>query len=194
MNTLSYFWVVDVAKSADADVITGQIKATFSVLRTIVCTLNALVHIDAQPESGGPLITALMTFAAHINLIRPERLEIAILVPVQRTFSMRCKQDQRWWLVRLRMERFQEWLIVRTVHVECKRAKLDRSKVFVMFVVDKTRISSVLMSLEFTISDFNLSTQILIVYADNTNESIVLKLKLKDYYTARTIFPKYLKI
>lgn len=71
-----------------------------------------------------------------------------------------------------------------------------------MFVVDKTRIPSMeLTSLEFTISGSNLSTQILtlstqnlIIYMDNTSESILPKLKLKDYYTERMIFPKYLKI
>jgi hypothetical protein len=47
-------------------------------------------------------MTASMAFAAHVNLIRSERLEVAILVLVQRAFSMRCKRPT---MVRLRVER-----------------------------------------------------------------------------------------
>lgn len=90
MNALSRFRIVDVAKSADAGVVTGQIQATLDIARTIVRTSHALVHIDAQSESGRPLVAAPMAFAAHIDLIRSERLEVAILIPVQRAFSMRC--------------------------------------------------------------------------------------------------------
>lgn len=122
MNTLSRFRIVNIAKSANAGVMTGQIQTTLAeVSRTVMRTSDALIHIDAQSESGGPLVTALMAFAAYINLICPERLEVAILISVQRAFSMRYKHDQQW-LGRLRVERLQGWLIARAAHMECKRA------------------------------------------------------------------------
>jgi len=90
-------------------------------------TSDALVHVDAQPESGGPFVTASMAFATHVNLIRPERLEVAILIPVQRAFSMRCEHDQRVGLL-------EDGKTSRVVN--CARtwnaneyAKLDHSKV-----------------------------------------------------------------
>lgn len=124
---------------------TGQIQATLAdVSRTIVRTSDALIHIDAQPESGGPFVAALMAFAAHVNLICPERLEVAILIPVQRTFSMRYKHDQQW-LVSLEGGKTSRV-------VNCARGahgmqtSMQSSTVvkcqLVVFVVDKTRISS----------------------------------------------------
>lgn len=61
---------------------TGQVQATLLVQCTIVRAANAFIHIDAQPESGGPLVSGPMAFAAHVYLIRSERVKVAILVPV----------------------------------------------------------------------------------------------------------------
>lgn len=144
MNTLSRFRIVNVAKSADAGVVTGQIQAIFDIARTIVRISNALVHVDAQAESGRPLIAALMAFAAHINLIRSERLEVAIFIPVQRAFSMRC-------VTRPMMVSSLEGEKTSRV-VNCARGahgmqtSMQSSTVvkcrLVVFVVDKTRIPS----------------------------------------------------
>lgn len=62
---------------------TEQIHATLTgVPRAIVRAANAFVHVDAQPEPGGPLVPGSMALAAHVYLVRCQRLEVMILVPV----------------------------------------------------------------------------------------------------------------
>lgn len=145
MSALSRFRIVNVAKSAGAGVATGQIQAILDVARTIMRTSNALVHIDAQAESGRPFVAAPMAFAAHVNLIRSERLEVAILIPVQHAFSMRCVTRP---MVVSSLEGEKTSRVVNCARgAHGMQTSVQSSTVvkcrLVVFVVDKTRIPSV---------------------------------------------------